>query len=212
MAVPDYLKSHEAVAELSKKLDLVAMFRRPEADFLSRLRNPDPTPETLEKYFDKKVTVHHDADTGITALTVHAFRPGDAFAITNQLLQLSEAQVNRMNRRRYGDAVSRRAGAAADRRTAHLADPGADHELSPAGPPISIRRPPAKLSSASSPAEDAACSGRSGACRDGRHDQPIQPAIYRGAAADRLAARGNRRPGLRADRRQPHDRRQSRRL
>ena len=106
MAVPDYLQSHEAVAELGRKLDLVAMFRRPEADILSRLRNPNPTPETLEKYLEKKVKVHHDADTGITELTVHAFRPGDAFAIANQLLQLGEVQVNRMNRRRYGDAVA----------------------------------------------------------------------------------------------------------
>ena len=106
MAVPDYLQSHEAVVALNRKLDLVAMFRRPEADVLSRLRDPNPTPEALQRYFEKMVTVHHDADTGITALTVHAFRPSDAFAIANELLQLGEAQVNRMNRRRYGDAVA----------------------------------------------------------------------------------------------------------
>jgi len=106
MAVPDYLQSHEVVAELGRKLDLVAMFRRPEADILSRLWYANPTPETLERYFEKKVTVHHDADTGITQLTVHAFRPTDAYAIANELLQLSEAQVNRMNRRRYRDAVA----------------------------------------------------------------------------------------------------------
>jgi capsular polysaccharide transport system permease protein len=106
MAVPDYLQSHEAVAALGRKLDLVAMFRRPEADILSRLRNASPTPEALQKYFEGKVKVHHDGDTGITALNVHAFRPADAHAITNELLQLSEAQVNRMNRRRYEDAVA----------------------------------------------------------------------------------------------------------
>jgi capsular polysaccharide transport system permease protein len=106
MAVPDYLESHEAVAELSKKLDLVAMFRRPEADTLSRLRSPSPTPEALQRYFEGKVKVHHNPDTGIMALTVHAFRPTDAYIIANQLLLLGEAQVNRMNRRRYADAVS----------------------------------------------------------------------------------------------------------
>ena len=106
MAVPDYLQSHEAVAELSRKLDLVTMFRRPEADILSRLHTASPTPEALQRYFERKVKVHHDADTGITALNVHAFRPADAYAIANQLLQLGEAQVNRMNRRRYGDAVA----------------------------------------------------------------------------------------------------------
>ncbi len=106
MAVPDYLQSHEAVAALGRKLDLVAIFRRPEADLLSRLWYPRPTPETLEKYFEGKVKVHHDADTGITSLNVRTFRPADSYAIATELLQLGEAQVNRMNNRRYGDAVA----------------------------------------------------------------------------------------------------------
>lgn len=106
MAVPDYLQSHEAVAALGRKLDLVAMFRRPEADVLSRLGEAEPTPEELQRYYEDKVQVHYDTDTGITALKVHAFRPDDAHAIADQLLLLSEEQVNRMNRRRYGDAVS----------------------------------------------------------------------------------------------------------
>lgn len=106
MAVPDYLESHDAVAALSRNLDLVAMFRRPEADVISRLGKPAPTPEDLLRYFDKMVKVHYDTDTGINTLIVHAFRPADAHAIADQLLRLSEGQVNRMNRRRYGDAVA----------------------------------------------------------------------------------------------------------
>lgn len=106
MAVVDYLESHDAVAALGKKFDLVAMFRRPEADVLSRLDKPSPTPEELQLYMEKMVKVRHDADTGITTLAVHAFRPGDAHAIADQLLRLSEEQVNRMNVRRYGDAVA----------------------------------------------------------------------------------------------------------
>jgi capsular polysaccharide transport system permease protein len=106
MAVPDYLESHDAVAALGKRLDLVAMLRRPEADVLSRLGGGNPTPEVMQRYFEKMVKVHYNGDTGITTLTVHAFRPADAHAIADQLLQLSEEQVNRMNHRRYGDAVS----------------------------------------------------------------------------------------------------------
>ena len=104
-AVPDYLSSHEAVAALSRKLDLVAMFRRPEADFLSRLPKSSPRPEDLRRYFETMVKVHTD-ENSITTLTVHAFRPADAHAIADALLALGEAQVNRMNRRRYGDAVA----------------------------------------------------------------------------------------------------------
>lgn len=106
MAVPDYLSSHEAVEALSRKLDLVAMFRRPEADIVSRLYKASPSPEELQQYFEKQVKVHNDSATGITELTVHAFRPADAYAIASQLLLLGEAQVNRMNLRRYRDAVA----------------------------------------------------------------------------------------------------------
>jgi capsular polysaccharide transport system permease protein len=122
MAVPDYLQSHEAVAALGRKFDLVAMFRRPEADLLSRLWQAHPTPETLQSYVESKVKVRHDADTGITSLVVHTFRPADSYAIANELLQLSEAQVNRMNRRRYGDAVSaaRSQLAAAEQRVSQI--------------------------------------------------------------------------------------------
>lgn len=105
-AVPDYLESHDAVAALRKRLDLVAMFQRPEADALSRLGEASPTPEILLRYYKKMVKVHYDRDTGITTLNVRAFRPADAYAIASQLLLLSEAQVNRMNKRRYQDAVS----------------------------------------------------------------------------------------------------------
>lgn len=117
-AVVDYLQSHEAIAALGKKFDLVAMFRRPEADFISKLKKPSPTPEELQLYLESMIKVYHDTDTGLTSLTVHAFRPADAHALANELLQLSEQQVNRMNRRRYDDAVSsaRRQVAAAERR------------------------------------------------------------------------------------------------
>lgn len=105
-AVTDYLESHAAVAALRKEVDLVAMFRRPEADAVSRLGSETPTPEELVKYFQGMVKVHNDRDNGITTLTVHAFRPEDAQVIANRLLALGEAQVNRMNERRYRDAVS----------------------------------------------------------------------------------------------------------
>ncbi|WP_122928454.1 MULTISPECIES: lipopolysaccharide biosynthesis protein [Sphingobium] len=105
-AVPDYLKSHEAVAALSKQIDLVGMFQRPEADYISRLTADPLTPEALLRYYERMVKVHHDLETGITTLEVRAFRPKDAQTIAAHLLLLSEAQVNRMNRRRYQDAVA----------------------------------------------------------------------------------------------------------
>lgn len=106
MTVADYLQSHDAVESLQKQLDLVALFRRPEADFLSRLTVARPTPEFLFDFYQKQVQVEFDTDTGITTLTARAFRPGDAYAIASQLLQLGERRVNEMNVRAYGDAVA----------------------------------------------------------------------------------------------------------
>ena len=105
-SVRDYLESHEVIAALGKKVDLVAMFSRPEADAFSKLGETSPSPETLLKYYNSIVNVHHDPDTGITTLSVRAFRPSDAYSIASNLLLLSEAQVNRMNQRRYQDAVA----------------------------------------------------------------------------------------------------------
>lgn len=105
-SVSDYLESHDVVATLRRSADLVARFRRPEADLVSRLREADPTPERLLKYYRGKVGARTDADTGITTLTVRAFRPEDAFTINKLLLRLGEERVNQLNRRSYDDAVA----------------------------------------------------------------------------------------------------------
>ncbi|TCQ10910.1 lipopolysaccharide biosynthesis protein [Sphingomonas sp. PP-CC-3A-396] len=104
-SVADFLLSHDAVDALSKQSALIARFRRPEADGLSRLPTADPTPEALLKYYRKQVDVHFDTDTGITTLKVRAFRPVDAYVIARKLLGLGEGQVNTMNVRSYADAV-----------------------------------------------------------------------------------------------------------
>ena len=106
IGVSDYLRSHDAVSALQAELPLVAMFRPPEADLISRLHHADPTPEQLLRYFRGKVGLANDRDSGITELTVRAFRSKDAFALNQALLALGERQVNAMNVRRYRDAVA----------------------------------------------------------------------------------------------------------
>ena len=106
MTVGDYLQSHDAVEALQKRLDMVALFRRPGTDFLSRLMVARPTPEFLFNYYKGQVQVQFDENTGITTLTARAFRPADAYAIASQLLLLGERRVNDMNTRSYNDAVA----------------------------------------------------------------------------------------------------------
>lgn len=105
-SVSDYLQSHDAVAKLRQEIGLVDRFRRPEVDLLSRLRSADPTPESLLKYYDNKVSAKTDRDTGITTLTVRAFRPDDAYTIIRSLLDMGEQRVNAMNARSYNDAIA----------------------------------------------------------------------------------------------------------
>lgn len=106
MSVSDYLTSHDVVSALQKRLNLVGIFRRPEADGLSKLMAEAPTPETLLKYYRKQVDVHYDTDNGITTLKVRAFRPDDSYAIARALLALGEQRVNEMNVRGFRDAVA----------------------------------------------------------------------------------------------------------
>lgn len=102
----DYLRSHDVVAELQPRLDLLGMFHRPEADILNRLRDPAPTPELLLKYYRGKVKVHYDRETGLTTLQVRTFRPDDSWRLARALLELGERRVNALNARSYNDAVA----------------------------------------------------------------------------------------------------------
>ena len=104
--VGDYLLSHDAVAAANRSMDLPTIFRRPQADLVTRLHTARPTPEALLKYYRRQVSVSFDAESGITELTVRAFRPEDARALTEILLRLGETRVNTFNRRALDNSVS----------------------------------------------------------------------------------------------------------
>lgn len=96
--VIDYLLSHDAVASLERTVGLRSIFRRPEADLLSRLADNAP-PETLLRYYRDKVHVDLGHETGITRISVRAFRPADAERIAQELLRIGEQRVNAFNKR-----------------------------------------------------------------------------------------------------------------
>ena len=91
MGVSDYLGSQEAVDTLQKQMNLVQIFRRPEADMLAKLHPANPTPEHLHDYYENRVLTHYNRDTGISTLEVRAFRPADSYALIQRLL----GKVNR---------------------------------------------------------------------------------------------------------------------
>lgn len=106
MSIADYLTSHDVVDRLRREDALVAKFRRPGVDPLSRLWGDDPTPERLLAYYRHQVKVQYNTETGITVLTVHGFTPDDSYDLARKLLALGEERVNQLNVRSYRDAVS----------------------------------------------------------------------------------------------------------
>lgn len=96
--VVDYLLSHDAVASLEHSIDLSTMFRRPEADWFSRLPEDAP-PETLLRYYRDMVHIELGHDAGITRVEARAFRGADARRLAEALLEIGERRVNEFNRR-----------------------------------------------------------------------------------------------------------------
>jgi capsular polysaccharide transport system permease protein len=61
--------------------------------------------EDLYRYFTGKVDVNYDSSTSITKLTVRAFNARDAFRFNEELLELAERTVNRLNDRGRQDLI-----------------------------------------------------------------------------------------------------------
>lgn len=99
--IMDYLRSRDALRDLSKRVDVRRAFMSSEADRISRfplLFHKDNF-ENLYDYFGSMVDTRLDHETGMAVLTVNAFEPAQAQALNENLLQLSEGLVNRLNER-----------------------------------------------------------------------------------------------------------------
>lgn len=103
--VQEYIGSREIIDTLQPKVDLRAVYARPEADWLAAL-DPDEPIEQVVKYWRKRVDVSYDMTTGITTLQVAAFRPEDAVSVARGIIDASEALVNRLSERSRRDAVA----------------------------------------------------------------------------------------------------------
>lgn len=106
--VLDYIRSRDALRDLSKQMDVRGKFTRPEADSLSRYPSvfQNDSFENLYRYYGKMVTAKLDHDTGTAILTIKGFTPQDAHDIGEGLLVLSEKLVNRLNVRAQNTQVA----------------------------------------------------------------------------------------------------------
>jgi capsular polysaccharide transport system permease protein len=106
MGIAEYLQSQEAVDALQRQVNLVGMFRREGVDPLARLRSARPKPERLLDYYKSMVHVRYNRDSGISELDVRAFKPDDAYRLSQALLAMGEHRVNYLNERMFDDAVT----------------------------------------------------------------------------------------------------------
>lgn len=125
----DYVKSRDALRALNEDQRIAKAFGSPSVSIFDRF-NPlgwNGSFEDLYDYYTGKVGIEHNATSSITTLTVNAFNPRDAKQINEQLLDLAEGLVNRLNTRGevdllgYAQREAREAEAAARRASQALA-------------------------------------------------------------------------------------------
>lgn len=107
-SVLDYMASRDGLRDVQASVDYKALMGRDFVDFLSAFPNliDGSTFEGLFDHYTRHVTPKHDTASGISTITVRAFTPDDAKAITEALLSNSEQLINRMNQRSREDSLA----------------------------------------------------------------------------------------------------------
>ncbi|CAO4176016.1 capsule biosynthesis protein [Methylorubrum populi] len=101
----DYIGSRPMVEAVDAKLGLEKMFARDGIDFWARYQDGQPV-EKLVRYWRKHVTPHIDVISGVIHLTVRAFKPEDAVAISQEVIARSETLINTISRRAQADMIA----------------------------------------------------------------------------------------------------------
>lgn len=106
-ALGDYALSRDAMNALNEKGQLEHIYSRPGIDAFDRLSlfGGRTSKEHLFEYFTNHVDLNSDNQTAIAKMMVRAYRPEDARWINEQLLELGEGLVNRLNSRSQADLV-----------------------------------------------------------------------------------------------------------
>lgn len=114
--VQDFILSRDALKRVDEQHSLAKAFGSSDVDRLSRFGglDGDNSFEALHLFYKKRVDIQLDSLSSISTLTVRAFNAENAFGINEQLLEMSEALVNRLNERGRQDMVRYAAAEVAD--------------------------------------------------------------------------------------------------
>ena len=102
--VANYIHSRAIIDNLSRSIDVRAIYDRPEADFWARLP-ANASEEQLTNYWNKMVSVYIQASSGIVTVSVSAFRREDALALADAVLKASEDLVNALSAKIRADTM-----------------------------------------------------------------------------------------------------------
>jgi capsular polysaccharide transport system permease protein len=106
-AAEGYVLSRDALQALNRNNAFVRAFTAPSVSVFDRFGSSwgGGSFESLYKYYKRKVEVEHDTTSSIVTMTVRAFTAQDARRINEQLLEMAEATVNKLNERGRQDLI-----------------------------------------------------------------------------------------------------------
>jgi len=100
--IASYVHSRAVIDDVSRVVNVRAIFQRPDADFWARL--PDnASPEELSRYWNKMVSVYIEGTSGIVQVTASAFRREDALDLVKAILAASENLANSLTLKMQAD-------------------------------------------------------------------------------------------------------------
>ncbi|GAB7550610.1 hypothetical protein NRB_01040 [Novosphingobium sp. 11B] len=106
-AAQSYVLSRDALQALNGKDAFVKAYTGPDVSIFDRF-NPtgfSSSGEDLYDYYEKQVKIDQDTTSSIVTMTVRAFTPQDARRFNEQLLEMAEATVNKLNTRGKQDLI-----------------------------------------------------------------------------------------------------------
>jgi capsule polysaccharide export protein KpsE/RkpR len=103
--VAEYLRSPAVVADVSRKLNLRAMFSGSQIDRISRF-DPQGTQEDMVKYWQRRVNVDYDPITATAVMKVAAFTPQQSYELAQAAYDAASALINRMDDQARKDVLN----------------------------------------------------------------------------------------------------------
>lgn len=105
--VRDFILSRDAMEAMEQRTGMTQMFAEKYVDLFSRFPqfDGDQSTEAFFEYYKHHVSVVVDSDSPVVTLQTRAFTAQDSYLINQELLNLSEDLVNRLNERARKDLV-----------------------------------------------------------------------------------------------------------